>query len=165
MKDEEAGRREVLSLIGDIDYALFTTRSSDDASLHARPMAHRKAEDDGVLWFFTKRDSRKVRDIDADERVLLNFADPRKNQFVSIAGRAKIVTERARVSALWSEMFRPWFPGGADDESVVLVRVEADEAEYWDTPSGVMVNAFGYVRAVATGKPFLAGDVGHVEDM
>lgn len=163
--NEDAGRHKVLSLIGQIDYALFTTCSQDGAPCHARPMAYRKVENDGDLWFFTKRDSRKIDEINADERVLITFADPKNHHFVSLAGRATVVTDRDKVASLWSEVFRPWFPAGPSDEKVVLVRVEADHAEYWDTPSGLMVNAFGYVRAVTTGKPFLAGDVGTVESM
>ena len=99
-------------------------------------MAYRKVEDDGDLWFFTKRDSRKIAEVSADERVLVTFADPKNHHFVSIAGRAEVVSDRAKVASLWSEVFRPWFPAGPDDEKVVLVHVHADQAEYWDTPSG-----------------------------
>ena len=164
-QNEDAGRQKILSLIHGIDYALFTTRSTGGASLHARPMAYRKVEEDGSLWFLTKRDSRKVEELLADNRVLVTFADPHNNCFVSLEGRAKVVSERLKVASLWSEVYRPWFPHGSDDEKVVLVHVEAERAEYWDTPSGVMINAFGYVRALTTGKPFLAGDVGIIEHM
>ena len=159
----EAGRRKVIDLIEGIDYALFTTRGSDGAPLHARPMAYRKVEDDGDLWFFTKRDSRKVRELHADPQVLVAFSDPRKQHFVSISGRSEIVADRAKVAAYWSEIYRAWFPGGPADENVVLIRVNAEHAEYWDNPTSVMVYAVGYVKAVTTGKPAKAGDVGVVE--
>jgi len=41
--------------------------------------------------------------------------------------------------------------------------VNAEHAEYWDNPTSVMVYAVGYVKAVTTGKPAKAGDVGVVE--
>jgi len=159
----EAGKRKVLELIGEMDYALLTTRGSDGAPLHARPMAYRSVERDGDLWFFTKRDSRKVRELHADPQVLVAFSDPRKQHFVSITGRAEIVADRDKVAAHWSEIYRAWFPGGPDDENVVLIRVHAEHAEYWDNPTSVMVYAFGYLKAVTTGKPARAGDVGAVE--
>ena len=162
-EDAEAGRRKVVSLIDGIDYAVFTTRGSDGAPLHARPMAYRKVEDGGDLWFFTKKDSRKVKELEADPQTLVSFADPRKQNFVSITGRSVIVTDRARVKALWNEIYRTWFPGGPDDDNIVLIRVEAEHAEYWDTPNSVMVYAFGYLKAVTTGQPSRAGDVGVVE--
>lgn len=161
--DADAGRRKVLELIDGIDYAVFTTRGSDGAPLHARPMAYRKVEGDGDLWFFTKKDSRKVKEIAADPQTLVSFADPGHQTFVSITGRSEVVADRARVKALWNEIYRAWFPGGPEDDNIVLIRVEAEHAEYWDTPNSVLVYAFGYVKAVVTGKPARAGDVGKVE--
>ena len=161
--DTEAGRRKILELIDGIDYAIFTTRGSDGSPLHARPMAYRKVEGDGDLWFFTKRSSRKVKEIEADSQTLVSFADPKKQHFVSIIGRSEMIADRAKVKALWSEIYRTWFPGGAEDDNVVLIRVHAERAEYWDTPNSVMVYAFGYLKAVATGKPSRAGEVGTVE--
>lgn len=161
--DSEAGRRKVLELIEGIDYATFTTRGSGGAPLHARPMAYRKCEDDGDLWFFTKKDSRKAEEIGADPQVLVGFADPKEQNFVSITGRAEVVADRARVKALWSEIYRTWFPGGPEDDNVVLIRVHAEHAEYWDTPNSVAVVAFGYLKALATGKPSRAGEIGQVE--
>ena len=162
-QDTDAGRRKVLELVGSIDYALFTTRGDDGAPLHARPMAYRKVEDDGDLWFFTKKSSRKVEELTADPQVLVSFADPKKQHFVSITGRAEVVADRPKVEALWNEIYRTWFPGGPKDDNVVLIRVRAEHAEYWDTPTSAMVYAFGYIKAVATGKPSHAGEVGVIE--
>ena len=152
-------------MIGGIDYALFTTQGTGGDPLHARPMALRKAEDNGDLWFFSKKDSRKAKELGADPEVLVTFADPKKQRFVAVSGRAEIVADRSRVEAMWSEVYRAWFPDGAKDENVVLIRVEADRAEYWDTPTGVMTYAFGYLKAVTTGEPSRAGEVGNVEVM
>ena len=162
-KETDAGREKVLELIDGIDYAVFTTRGSDGAPLHARPMAYRKVEGDGDLWFFTKKDSRKVKELSADPQTLVSFADPGHQTFVSITGRSEVVADRAKVKALWNEIYRAWFPGGPEDDNVVLIRVEAERAEYWDTPTSALVYAFGYVKAVVTGKPARAGDVGKVE--
>ena len=162
-QDAQVGRRKVLELIEGIDYGLFTTKGTDGDPLHARPMAMRKVEEDGDLWFFSKKDSRKARELTADSRVLISFADPKKQRFVSMTGRAEIVADRAKVEAMWSEVYRAWFPGGAKDANVVLIRVQAEQAEYWDTPTSAIVYAFGYVKALATGAPSRAGEVGKVE--
>ena len=162
-RETEDGKRKVVDLVDGIDYAMFTTRDEDGAALHARPMAYCKVEGDGDLWFFTKRDSRKVKELSADPRVLVGFADPRKQTFVSISGQADVVADREKVAALWNEIYRAWFPGGADDTNVVLVRVRAEHAEYWDNSTSAMVYAFGYLKAVTTGKPARSGDVGTVE--
>ena len=162
-KSEKAGRRKVLALIKGIDYALLTTRGRDGEPLHARPMAYRSVEDDGDLWFFTKAASRKVGEIRANPASLVTFADPRKQHFVTIAGESEVIADRGEKTRRWNELYRTWFPGGPEDEAVVLIRVRASHAEYWDTPTSAMVYAFGYLKAVTTGKPARAGEVGKVE--
>lgn len=163
MADEDAGRRKVLDLIKGIDVAVFATRGSDGVPLHARPMAYRAVEGDGDLWFFSKKDSRKAGEIAADPAVLISFADPRAQHFVSITGRAEIVTDRATVKEKWSELYRAWFPGGPSDDNVVAIRIHAERAEYWDTPTSAVVYAFGYLKAITTGQPSRAGEVGKVD--
>lgn len=163
MADDDAGRRKVLELIRSIDYAVFTTRGRDGTPLHARPMAYRAVEDDGDLWFFSKKDSRKAKEITADPAVLIAFADPKAQHFVSITGRAEIVTDRATVREKWNEIYRAWFPGGPADENVVAIRIHAEQAEYWDTPTSAVVYAFGYLKALATGAPSRAGEIGKVD--
>ena len=159
---DEAGRRKVLELIKGIDYALFTTCAKDGGELHARPMAYRAVEDDGDLWFFTKAESRKVADLRADPTTLVGFADPKKQHFVTISGTSEIVTDTAEKAHRWSEIYRAWFPGGPEDEAVVLIKVKASRAEYWDTPTSAVVYAYGYLKALTTGQPARSGDIGAV---
>ena len=163
MADDDASRRKVLELIKGIPYALLTTRSAEGAPLHARPMAYRSVEDDGDLWFFTKKDSRKVKELTADSHVLVAFSDPSQQHFVTITGRSTIVEDRGVVKARWSEIYRAWFPGGPDDPNVVALRIASEQAEYWDTPTSAIVFAFGYVKAVVTGQPSRAGELGKVK--
>jgi general stress protein 26 len=163
MADEDAERRKVLAMIKSIDYAVFTTAGRDGAPMHARPMAYREVEGDGDLWFFSKRDSRKAKEITADPAVLISFADPKEQHFVAITGRAEIIADRAVVKEKWSEIYRAWFPGGPSDDNVVAIRVHAEKAEYWDTPTSAVVYAFGYLKAVTTGQPSRAGEIGKVD--
>lgn len=160
--DAEA-KQKIAALVKDIDYAVLATRAPGDGTMHARPMACRAAEADGTFWFFSKLDSRKVKDLRADPSTLLSFADPRAQNFVTVAGKGRIVEDRAVVKEKWSEIYRAWFPNGPDDPNVILIRVEAEHAEYWDNPTSAVVYAFGYVKAAVTGKPARSGEVGTAE--
>ncbi len=156
---------KVHDLIAECRFAMFGTYDSR-GTCHARPMAaveqDRNAEDE-ALWFFTRNPSRKVAEIAADDRVTVDYADPSGNNFVSVTGRAEIVTDRARIDALWTEPMRTWFPEGTDDPEIALLRVSMESAEYWDAPSSAMVFAFGYAKARLTGEPPAPGDVAHVK--
>ncbi|MDV6331594.1 pyridoxamine 5'-phosphate oxidase family protein [Asticcacaulis sp. 201] len=77
----------------------------------------------------------------------------------SVAGRAAIERDRAKIDALWSDLDKVWFPAGKDDPNLVLIRFEAEEAEFWDTP-GPVATGLAYVKAFMTGELPQVGDVG-----
>jgi general stress protein 26 len=53
---------------------------------------------------------------------------------------------------LWSPILKAWFPEGLDDPSLCLLKISIDQAEYWESPSGKIVQLFGFVKAIATGE-------------
>ena len=90
--------------------------------------------------------------------MLLAYSDPRRQNYVSVRGTAQVVRDAARQKELWSEPLRVWFPKGAEDPAVALLRVKVEGAEYWDAPSSTLVHAYGYLKAVTTGEPPKPGD-------
>jgi hypothetical protein len=49
-----------------------------------------------------------------------------------------------------------WWPGGADDPTLRVLRIEPKTAELWDGPSNSIVAAFEFAKARLTGgKPNL----------
>jgi general stress protein 26 len=142
---------KVAELIKDINIAMITTEA-EDGLLHSRPMATQKTEFDGTLWFFTGVSTGKISEIDWNPEVTLSYADPGKTRYVSVSGTAEIVHDRAKMAELWSDIYKAWFPQGLDDPDVCLMKVDVAFAEYWDVPSGKMVQAFGFLKALATGE-------------
>ena len=115
-------------------------------------MVARLAERGDDLWFYTSRSSPVVGELRADPRVLLTYAEPADQNYVSISGRATVVDDRVKARDLWSEHMRTWFPKGVDDPDLILIRVEAERAQYWDSPSSTVVYAYGYLKARLTGE-------------
>jgi general stress protein 26 len=142
---------KVAELIKDINIAMLTTEA-EDGLLHSRPMATQKSEFDGTLWFFTGLSTGKVSEIDWNPEVNLSYAEPKDTRFVSVSGSAEIVDDRAKMQELWSDIYKAWFPQGLDDPDLCLMKVEISFAEYWDVPSGKMVQVFGFLKALATGE-------------
>ena len=152
--------QKVHDLIAKATFAMFGTYDGTGAC-HMRPMAAVE-HGDGALWFFARIDSRKIDEIDRDPRVSLAYADASGQNYVSVQGRAAIHRDRATIEELWSEPLRTWFPDGTDDPAIALIRVEMEEAEYWDSPSSFVVHAAGYVKSALTGEPPAPGDVAQV---
>ena len=145
--------RELLQKIGTV--MLVTT--TEEGSLHARPMAIQKIEGDTV-WFFNWHDSPKAQQIREESDVLISAAHPGTQDYVSAQGTARATRDVEKQKALWSEAARVWFPKGAEDPGMGLISVTLTGAEYWDSPSSTMLHAYGYLKAVATGQPPEGGE-------
>lgn len=144
-------------MIRDIKYAMLTTVDAEGA-LRSRPMATQNEEFDGELWFYTKASAPKVDEVEHDHHVNLSYSHPDDQRYVSISGTARLVRDEDKKKQLWSAPMKAWFPKGPEDPEVALLQVTVDKAEYWDTPGSTVVHLVGFVKAVATGKPYHPGE-------
>jgi general stress protein 26 len=142
-------------LLEDFDTAMLVT-TTPDGRLRSRPMALADMEPDGTLWFLTERGSPKVVEITREEQV--NVAMQSSQKFVSISGIATPVINRKKIEELWKESWTTWFPGGKNDPTLVLLRVDPESGEYWDN-SG----ASGVKYLIEAGKAYLTGTKPDVE--
>lgn len=161
-RSDEASQRKVMELIADIKVAQMVTLDSS-GKMRARPMVAKSDAQDGELWFFTSATSGKIDEIEAHHEVLLSYADPDQQTYVSLRGHAEVLRDHDKVRELWSEPVRVWFPKGVDDPDLALIRVHANEADYWDSPSSTWVHVYGYAKAMLTGERPNPGEVHHVE--
>ena len=155
-KPDAAQMEKLWSMIKDIQFAMLTSEDGD--VLRSRPMAASQSSFEGELWFFTKASSHKVAEVGSDHRVGVSYADPQHQNYVSLSGNASLVRDPAAIESHWSEALRTWFPKGKSDPDVALLKVDVQQAEYWDAPNSKMVHAYGYVKAVLTGAPPNPGD-------
>ena len=144
-----AQTEKLWEMIKSVEFAMLT--SDDDGVLRSRPMVASQKDFVGVLWFFTRSSAHKVSEVQHENRVNVSYADGHKQNYVSLSGHASIVRDPATIKAHWSEAMRTWFPKGAADPEIALLKVDVTQAEYWDAPSSTMVYAYGYLKAVTTG--------------
>jgi general stress protein 26 len=142
--------KKLNDLIKDIRVAMLTT--IDWGVLRSRPMQTQEFEFDGELWFFTSTETHKTEEIEKDRRVNVSYASPESNSYVSVSGTADIVKDHAKIEELWTPIHKAWFPKGIEDPNLVLLKVTVEQAEYWDAPSGTIVQLFGFIKALVTGE-------------
>jgi general stress protein 26 len=142
---------KVNDLIKGIRLAMLTT-VGPDGHLRSRPMDTQQMEFDGDLWFMTEADAPKVADIAGTNKVNVSYANPEKQRYVSVQGHATLVRDRAKIKELWSPEHKIWFPNGPDDPNLALIKVKAEEIEYWDSSSNPVGQVIGFVKALVTGK-------------
>ena len=160
-KTREEAIAKLNSLIKDVQVAMLTT--IDWGVLRSRPMQTQEMDFDGDLWFFTSSETHKTEEIEKDRRVNVSYAAPDSNTYVSVSGTAEILKDRAKIEELWTPIHKAWFPKGPDDPNLVLLKVNVEQAEYWDSPSSTIVQVAGFVKALVTGESadHQDGDIGN----
>ncbi len=140
--------------IQNIEVAMFTTL--DQGTLRSRPMAVRHVERDTDLWFFSDKDSAKIHELAIDCHANASFSDPKHNTYVSVSGSVEYIQDLEKQREFWTPLAKLWF-SGPDDPNLVLLKLNMESAEYWDSSSNRMVNLFNLVKAMA-GQPSDLGE-------
>ena len=161
-KTREEAVAKIAKMIQPVRIAMLTT-VDEHGDLHSRPMAHVETEFDGDVWFFTAKSSPKVHDIDSKPAVNVVFADPKSQNYVSLAGHADLVMDRVTLEKYWTKAFEAWFPKGLDDPDLSLLKITVDSAQYWDSPSSTVAHIAGFIRSKVTGHGGNVGDVGKAD--
>jgi general stress protein 26 len=151
MQSIQSNREALWGMIKFYRFAMFTTRERGDV-LRSRPMTTIQQDFDGTLWFFAAAESDVVRAIERYAQVSVSYGNSNDVDFVCVAGPAAIVGDAQCKEALWNPMVQAWFPQGPDADSVVLIKVRADRAEYWDSTHNKLVQLLSMVKAVANGS-------------
>lgn len=156
----DAPTQKIYDLLAKFDTAMLVTQGRN-LTQHARPMAVAKIEANCDVWFFTARSSEKAREIELDQKVLLLFQNDHKS-YVSLSGRAELISDHVQIAALWKESGKMWFPDSVKDTNPILIRVTSEAAEYWDASdlTGIK-HFFAITKARITGNPLQIDDPAH----
>ncbi|MFS0733452.1 pyridoxamine 5'-phosphate oxidase family protein [Microbacterium sp. 1P10UB] len=142
-------RDRVKELVEDIDFTMLTTQ--DDAGhLVSRPMSTRQMDENGDIWFFTSEDSKKVDEAKADHDVNLAYCDAKGMRYVSVAGRASVVHDRAKMEELYSPSLDIWFEDGLDTPGITLLKVTPAETEFWEPAKNKVAMAAVMLKSLVT---------------
>jgi general stress protein 26 len=156
MKQEELAT--LRDLIKDVDTAMLTTITEE--GLVSRPMKTQEIEFDGDLWFFTKKETNKYEEILHEQDVNVAYAG---KSYVSVRGRAEIVEDLDKKKELWSTVYEKIMQTSYDDPNVILIKVKAEAAEYWETGNFTKKIAFFYKRM--TGQSSKSTDVNETVEL
>ncbi|MED4953294.1 pyridoxamine 5'-phosphate oxidase family protein [Paenibacillus macerans] len=124
----QAAVETVRELIKGIEIAMLTTVTKE--GLVSRPMKTQEVEFDGDLWFLTKEDTDKYRQLRDNPNVNVAYAG---KSYVSIRGKGELVEDRAKIKELWNPAYAKLLNTTSDDPQLALIKVRAEAAEYWET--------------------------------
>lgn len=127
---EKTGVENINEIIDDFNVAMLVTQSVE-GELHARPMSiARHDEPDAVLYFATSAFTGKTAEIEREPHISVTMQSG--NQYVSLSGEASVSDDRTLIKKLYNKTWDAWFPDGAEQSDIRLVRFEPTQGEYWD---------------------------------
>ncbi len=152
----QEANKKIKELAEKADVCLFTTKLSS-LPLTTRPMSTREVDEQGNIWFYSRKDSNKNREIQADNRVQLFYSNLTGSEYLSLYGKATIIKDEKRAKELWSAIAKTWFNEGYDDPELTLLKIEPIEGYYWDTKDGKVISLLKMVAGAVIGKELVEG--------
>lgn len=122
-----------------------------DGKFDARPMSTQKVDEEGNVWFLSKKGTDKDNDIKEDDKVQLLYSRSEHSGFMSIRGTASLSDDQAKIDELWDPIAKVWFPAGKEDPSISVIKVNTKEGYYWDTEHGMMVSFLKMATSLVMG--------------
>jgi general stress protein 26 len=126
---------EIAKEMAGIDIAILSTHTENGAIAN-RPMSNNgDVSYDGTSYYFTYEEARTVSDIQRNPKVALGFSSEAglfsKGIYVAIEGTAELIRDKAAFRQHWTSDLDKWFDKGVDTPNLVLIKVKADRATYW----------------------------------
>lgn len=110
------------------------------------PMTTLEIDDQANLLFFSNRNSDHYKDINNDNRVQILYSNEVTHEYLSLFGNAVELMDQNMVDKLWNPMVSAWFDG-TEDPDLVLLSVNIDQAQYWDSNINRLIPLFEKTRA------------------
>jgi general stress protein 26 len=128
----------------------------------SRPMSTQRIDDDGSIWFLSRKDSNKNLQIVDNHAIYLMYLDTGKQHYLSLNGTARILYDRDLVNDLWTPIAKAWFTEGKDDPEITVIKVSPDGGHYWDTRNGKLVSMVKIAAAAILGNEMDGGVDGDI---
>jgi general stress protein 26 len=149
-------------LVKEVNICMFTTLD-ENQNILSRPMSTIEVDDEGNAWFFTNEFSEKIQEVSKDNVVNLIYSHPGKNTYVNVTGTCTLVIDPKKMEELWNPSMKEWFPLGIEDPKMCLLKVNTDQAFYWNSPFSKVGLLFKTIASIAKGDKFKEGETGKLD--
>ncbi len=133
-----------------IDFAMLATDLKNHP-IHMVPMSTKRVDNQGNIWFLSGKDSDHNQHILKDSKIHLVYSNPKGFEFLNIYGTATIITDQHILDDLYSSMNDMWFDG-PEDPNLTAIKIDPEDAFYWDNKNSKLVSLFKLGVGAITGK-------------
>lgn len=113
---------------------------------HFEPMTAFCEPDQGLIWFFTRSDTKFARSIEEGETAMLIIREGQTFQACGV-GWLMFQVDPARVEKHWNPVVAAWRPQGKADPGLTLQCLDVAEAQIWIGDAGPIRFPFEVAKA------------------
>lgn len=154
-------KKKIKELAESIEFTMMATDMKKEP-FHVVPMSTKKVDDEGNIWFLSNKTSEHNKNIERNKKAQLIYADKGSNEFLSVYGSATINTDRNKIKDLYGKADDAWFDG-EDDPNVTVIKIEPEDAYYWDTKNGKIISLLKIASSAITGNKTDLGEEGDLK--
>lgn len=108
---------------------------TDGAMPHARVMDPLDPDENFEVWLATNPRSRKVEHLNANPNVVLHYIDQVDNGYVSLYGKAELVSDSSAIKEHWKSEWNQFYPNRNSD--CVLIKIKPTRLEVINYMAGI----------------------------
>jgi general stress protein 26 len=102
---------------------------------HARTMDPFAPDENMIVWFGTNARSRKIAELRRNQRVTLYYFVAADQAYVTISGRARIVSDAAEKARHWKDEWKNFYPDR--EKNYLLIAVSPEKLEVISVKEGI----------------------------
>lgn len=104
--------------------------------------------DDWSVRFLTRRDGRKVAEIQRAGHLTLGYQHDPEFAYVTLTGRPRVLDDVAYKRRIWSPVSERYYHNGPDDPNVAVVHLDTHRIEMWSSVRKVAPEPYALSAAV-----------------
>lgn len=166
MSQENVTNQEAIEklqqLVNKIDICMFCS-AIGDGELHTVPMSRQEVDDTGAIWFLLSAESDTCKNVLQDPRVQLLYAHVSDYNFLTVKGTATISQDPARIEKYWNKFTEAWFEKGKADPNIRVMKVQVEDAYYWDNKTNKLATLLKLAASALTGSKLDMGREGNID--
>jgi general stress protein 26 len=161
LHNDEA-RKKLKELVDKIDVGILCTYPANQPYVHAVPMSRQEVDEEGNIWYLFSSESDTFKHLQQDNKVSILFSQVSDYSFLSLNGVATISQDKARIEKYWNKFVEAWFEKGKEDPRIRVMKVQVDDAHYWDNKTSKLVTLLKVAASAVTGKKMDIGREGEL---
>lgn len=153
---------KLAELVNRVDIGMVISRNKNN-DLHIVPISRQEVDEQGNIWMLISAESQLHQNLVENNQIDIAYSHIGDYNFLSVSGKATISRDQARIDKYWNKLMETWFEKGKEDPHIRVLKVETNDAHYWDNKSNKLVTFFKVATNAITGTKMDIGREGTLD--